>query len=110
MTRKKVKLPRSHGGVKLGKHPVLLAVEIAEARKMKRTERAKQMGVSPQGMLGFESRARANRDYLLPAEYVSHFSRLSGLPPCVFRPDVFLPGWNYDDGSSLAAKVVEASP
>lgn len=96
------KLPRSLGDRKLTDHPVVLARKHMAANGVRRVQLAKILGVSPQSALGFETRAAADRDYLLPAEHVKHYSRLGGLPPHVFRPDVFEPDWSYPAAGSSA--------
>lgn len=106
------KLPRSLGDRKLSDHPVILARKHMADNGVRRVQLAKILGVSPQSALGFETRAAADRDYLLPAEHVKHYSRLSGLPPHVFRPDVFEPDWSYPaiGGDTETAEPKAAKP
>lgn len=105
------KLPRTCDGVKLTKHPVLIAAEKAAEHtpRIKRVDIARMLGVSPQSALGFEQRAQADRDYQLPAEHVKVYARIAKLPPYVFRPDVFKEDWTFTDDDALRDALAQAA-
>lgn len=94
MSRRKnpttVRLPRSYAGKRITKHPMLVALD-----KMKRSDIARRVGVGRHSIFSAEKLAELNRDYLMPATWVRAYSDITGLPPFVFRPDVFVEVWSY---------------
>lgn len=95
MSRRKnpitVRLPRSYAGKRITKHPILIALEGGR----KRSDIARAVGVGRHSILSAEYLAKANRDFLVPATWVRAYSEITGLPPYVFRPDLFIEGWTY---------------
>lgn len=86
-----VKLPRSHGIRKITKHPIFLPIDAGIAR----AELARRIGIRRHSIITGELAAESNRDYLMPATWVRTYSEATGLPPYVFRPDLFDRSWVY---------------
>lgn len=85
-----VKLPRSWGEVRVREHPIFMTLKL-----MRRTDIARHIGISHNSIITAENRATEDRDFLIPARWVRAYSGISGLPPFVFRPDLFLEEWAY---------------
>lgn len=86
----KTRLPRSYQGRRLVKHPMIAALE-----KDTRSNIARRIGIGRHSVLCAEKLAELNRDYLMPATWVRAYCDVTGLPPYVFRPDIFDAAWTY---------------
>ena len=83
------------GAERLREHPMLLARKLATLKHY-----ASSIGITHNAILSAENRARADRDYLMPARWVRAYSVTTGLPPYVFRPDLYEPWMSFLSSTS----------
>ena len=92
------KLPRSVNGVRLPKHPLVMMTDMQREHGAALTDIARAMNMKQVQQLWREvNYASKDRDHLIPAHWILDVCRLSGMPPVVFRPDLYRPEWTWPD-------------
>jgi hypothetical protein len=106
MTDKPVRLPRdiSQGGyVHKKEHPLNYALgRWANMLGKSRSDIARALLVRPQTIYQWEAFAKADPDYLMPAEQVPPLCFYLSLPPNLLRPDLWPdPEWRFTDAMTI---------
>lgn len=71
-------------------HPLVRGLDtVASVADIPASAVAKAMGIAPQTLYIWRRRCRKDRNYLLPAERVLALSRMTGIAPYYFRPDLW---------------------
>jgi hypothetical protein len=90
MTRKAVPLDRIPTEDGSRKHPLLAVREKFSAQQI-----ADALGHKNHTTVSiYCARARKRKNLLVPGEWVLKLSKLSGLSPATFRPDLYRPEWS----------------
>lgn len=83
-TQTEIKLPRSINGKRSPDHPLLKVV-----REYTATVVAGKLGIDRTTVHYYVQNARKNRDCLISAELILALSKLSGIHPHYWRPDLY---------------------
>src|SRR5262245_38056426 len=103
--REKVKLPLSVDKERWVRHPLIVGYQAYTQQHEGSTLRstAAKLGVTYQALHFWLEKVKKDRHFLLPAERVPAISMLFGIPPYMFRPDLYSKSMNFnkenDDGS-----------
>jgi hypothetical protein len=91
--RNNVKLPPFKGS---RRHPLLVALTDAKRMGVTTADMARQLHVAPQTLWIWIHAAEGSRHFLLPSEQIPTLSRVTGIAPYYFRPDLWPnPEWRF---------------
>ena len=92
-----VKLPATMpDGTRTTKHPLLYALNVLTDLGFRKADLARALEVKPQTLHVWIMHAKDNRHFLLPAEQVPALSKMTGIAPHFFRPDLWPnPKWVF---------------
>lgn len=95
--RSEVKMPTyKPDGSQVRRHTLVWALEEASDLGMTMADIARKLDVTPQTLHIWKNRAKGERDFLLPAEQIPAMSKVLGIPPHYFRPDLWPnPKWEF---------------
>jgi hypothetical protein len=88
--RESVRLPaRKPDGTATRTHPLIWGLQNAYDVGLTDADVARTLGVAPQTLWIWKSKAAADRHFLLPAEQIPTLSSALGIAPYYFRPDLW---------------------